>query len=57
MNSIPLIITAAFCIPAGIVMGFCIARIFVNRQLRAVSHRTWMEAIRHYQAQAVENRR
>lgn len=57
MNSIPLFITAAFCIPAGIVIGFGIAAIFTQRKIRRVSHATWMEAIRHYQNQAAEGRR
>jgi hypothetical protein len=44
MNSIPLLITAAFCLPAGIVIGFCIAGIFRNRAVTRATRQAWLQA-------------
>lgn len=54
---IPILICAAFCIPAGIAIGFAIAGLFVRRQLHAAAHQAYMDAVRHYQNQAATNRR
>ena len=56
MNSIPLLICAAFCLPCGIVIGLCMARLYVHHSLRSRRHRTWMEAIRYYQSQQLNGR-
>jgi hypothetical protein len=53
---IPILICAAFCLPSGVAIGFAIAGLFVRRQLHAAAHQAYMDAVRHYQAQALQSR-
>jgi hypothetical protein len=54
---VPILICAAFCIPSGVAIGFAIAGLFVRRQIHTASHRAYMDAVRHYQAEALQGRR